>query len=374
MKRRLVLHIIFLLFLAPSLLYAQESGEEAIIKTDTLRRQKKLQIVALPVVFYTPETQFGFGGGGQLFLLSENARFHNRISNVLVTAIYTTNEQLIFEALPEIYLGKGNYFIDASYRFEIYPNSFWGIGPDTAEDAEEIYNQTSHILDINFLKRLPPNLNFGFTFRFANHQVTEVEEGGLLDSGLILGSDRAVITGFGATFNLDDRDDVGSATSGNYLSFSARFSSELLGATQGFNTFILDLRTYRPIGKKSVFAAQFYVESHFGDVPFQGQAAFGGSKGARGYFKGRFIDNHMYVFQGEYRYRFKPRWAVNAFGLFGSVNDEISNLYQFDNLKPSFGGGIRFKILKDKSTWVRLDYGVGKDGQKGIYFGVNEVF
>ncbi len=373
MIRKIIL-LICLLILAPLVGISQERGEEAIVKTDTLRRDKNVQILGLPVVFYTPETKFGFGGGGQLFLLSDKARFNNRISNVLVTAIYTTNKQLIFEALPEIYLGKGNYFIDASYRFEIFPNSFWGLGPNTLEEDREIYDQTSHILEANFLKRLPPNLNFGFTFRFANHQITEVEEGGLLDSGLIPGSDRAVITGFGAIFNLDDRDDVGSATSGNYLSFGARYSSKLLGATQGFNTFILDLRTYRPIGKKSVFAAQLYLENHFGEVPFQGQAAFGGSKGARGYFKGRFIDKHMYVLQGEYRYRFHPRWAVNAFGLFGSVNNEARELYRFENLKPSLGAGLRYKILKDKSTWLRIDYGAGKDGQNGIYFGVNEVF
>lgn len=354
--------------------FAQVQGDAPIIQTDTLRKNRAFQIVGLPVVFYTPETKFGFGVGGQMFLLGKETTFRNRISNILVTGIYTANKQIIFEALPEIYLGSGNYFIDASYRFEIYPNSFWGIGPDTPEANREMYDQTSHILDIYFLKRLPPNLNFGFTFRFANHQVTEVQEGGILDSGLILGSDRAVISGFGASFNLDDRNDVGSATAGNFLSFSARFSSELLGATQGFNTFILDLRTYRPVGQKSTFAVQFYLESHFGDAPFQGQAIFGGSKRARGYFAGRFIDNHMYVFQAEYRYRFKPRWAVNGFGLLGSVNSEFDQLYKFNNLKPSFGGGLRFKVLKDKSTWVRFDYGIGKDGQNGFYFGVNEAF
>ncbi len=371
--RRFLLIIIVLLLL-PLGLVAQQTSDEAIFKTDTLRTEKKIQLIGLPIAFYTPETEFGFGGGGQLFLLGEKARFRNRISNVLITAIYTTQQQLVFEVLPEIFLGSGDYFIDASYRFEIFPNSFWGIGPDTEEEAQEVYDQTSHILDISFLKRLPPNLNFGFTFRFANHQVTEVAEGGLLDSGLILGSDRAVVVGLGASFNLDDRDDLGSATSGNFLSFSARYSSELLGATQGFNTFILDLRTYRPIGKRSVFAAQAYVESHFGEAPFQGQALYGGSNRARGYFKGRFIDNHMYVFQGEYRYRFKPRWALNAFGLIGSVNDQVSSLYKFDKIKPAAGGGIRFKAIKDKSTWVRLDYGVGIDGQSGIYFGVNEAF
>ena len=365
---------LIILMLTPFSLVGQETGEDGIPKADTLQTTRNIQIVGLPIIFYTPETELGFGGGGQLFLLGEKAQFGNRTSNVFLTAIYTSNKQLIIEVLPEMYLGSGNYSIDASYRFEIYPNSFWGIGPDTEEEAEEIYDQTSHILDVQFLKRLPPKLNFGFTFRFANHQITEVAEGGLLDTGNIPGSDRAVVAGFGATFNLDDRDNIGSATSGNFLSLSARFSSELIGATQAFNTFVLDLRTYRPIGKKSVFASQLYVESHFGEVPFQGQAAFGGSNGARGYFKGRFIDNHMYVLQGEYRYRFRERWALNAFGLFGSVNSEPEELYKFNNIKPAVGGGLRFKILKDQNTWVRLDYGVGKDGQNGIYFGVNEVF
>lgn len=373
MRNNWLIYLIVML-LAPLTMIGQEKGEDVIFKTDTLRQDRKIQVLGLPIVFYTPETELGFGGGGQLFLLGDKARFNNRISNVFLTTIYTTNKQLIIEVLPEIYLSSGNYFIDASYRFEIYPNLFWGIGPETPEEAEEIYDQTSHILDVQFLKRLPPKLNFGFTFRFTNHQVTEVVEGGLLDLGNIPGSNRAVVAGFGATFNLDDRDDIGSATSGNFLSLSARFSSELIGATQAFNTFILDLRTYRPLGKKSVFASQLYLESHFGNVPFQGQAAFGGSNRARGYFKGRFIDNHMYVLQGEYRYRFRERWALNAFGLIGSVNSEPEELYKFNNIKPAIGGGLRFKILKDQSTWVRLDYGVGKDGQNGIYFGVNEVF
>ena len=76
------------------MVFAQEPGEEAIIQTDTLRKEKNIQIVGLPVAFYTPETEFGFGGGGQLFLLGEKARFNNRISNVLVTAIYTSKNQL----------------------------------------------------------------------------------------------------------------------------------------------------------------------------------------------------------------------------------------------------------------------------------------
>ncbi len=370
---RLVL-LLGILLLVPVLVSAQVTEKEVFVTTDTINKNKKIQVLALPIVFYSPETEFAFGGGGQLFLLGEKSRFRNRISNIFFTAIYTSRNQVIIEFLPEIYLASGNYFIDMAYRFEIFPNSFWGIGPTTPEDNEEIYDQTTHFLDIQFLKRLPPNLNFGLLYHFSHHDVTEVQEGGILDSGTVEGSDGATISGLGALFNLDDRDDVGSATSGNYLSLLAKFSSELLGATNSYNKYILDLRTYRPIGKKSVLALQVYSENTFGDVPFQGLAAYGGSKGARGYFKGRFLDKHMYVLQGEYRYRFLPRWTLAGFGLVGSVDDRLTDLWSFNNLKPAVGGGIRFKVVKDKSTWLRFDFGKGIDGQSGIYFGVNEVF
>jgi hypothetical protein len=54
------------------------------------------------------------------------------------------------------------------------------------------------------------------------------------------------------------------------------------------------------------------------------------------------------------------------------VSDQASNF--FTNVKPGAGGGIRFKFVKDQNTWLCLDFGTGRDGSSGIYFGVNEAF
>ena len=372
--RKHILYTTLLIILISVNLYSQNRNKKGFIESDTIKQGKSMQLIALPIVFYTPETKFGFGGGGQLFFLRNINEYNQRLSNIFFSAIYTSQKQFIFEATPQIYLGQGNYFIDMFYTYRVFPNSFWGLGPTTPESNKESYNQTTNKFDISLLKRLPPNLNFGLSVNYANYQITEVLEGGILDSGAIPGSEGAKIIGLGAIFNLDSRDDIGAPQTGNYLSLSARFSSELFGATHAFNKFILDLRTYRPLTKKSILAFRLYSESTFGDVPFQGMAAYGGSKYARGYFNGRFIDKHMYIAQAEYRYRFKERWTLAGFGLFGSVNEEAGELFSFNNLKPSFGGGIRFKLVKDKSTWLRLDYGKGIDGQSGIYFGVNEAF
>jgi outer membrane translocation and assembly module TamA len=370
MKRRL-LHIIFLIFFISNCL---GQNPKDVFKTDTIAKNKNYQLIATPIVFYTPETNFGFGGGGQLFLLNSKNKYNDRISNIFFDAIFTSNKQIIVDLLPQIYFGEGDYYLDMQYKWAIYPNSFWGIGRNTANSDEESFNMTSHELKISFLKRLPPNLNFGFEYIFENHELTEVEENGLLDEGDIVGSDRSIISGLGVVFNFDSRDNVGSPISGHFLKMGARFSSEIFGSTQAYNKFIGDLRTYQRLSEQSIVAFQVYYESNYGDPPFQGLASFGGSTRARGYFYGRFIDKHMYVVQAEYRYRFRTRWALNGFGLFGEVANLPNDYFNLDNIKPSIGGGIRYKLLENQDTWIRADIGFGLDGSSGFYFGVNEAF
>jgi outer membrane protein assembly factor BamA len=362
----------FLLLLCFAFSALGQRDDQALVRSDTLNKGRNLKLIGIPVIFSTPETGFGFGGGGQLFLTAEKNIFGARKSNILFTGIYTANSQIVIQALPQVYFEGGDYYLDGMYEFRIYPNKFWGIGNDTPESNEEDYNMTSNKFRVDFLKRLPPSLNFGLRFQFENHEVTEVEEGGILDSGTILGSDRAVIVGLGAIFNLDTRDQVEDPSGGYFVNLNAQFSSKNFGATHGFQRFIVDLRAYRPIAKKSLLAARLYIENNFGDVPFQAKAQFGGGDMARGYFKGRFIDDQMYVLTAEYRWRFLPRWSLAAFGLMGEVSSLNQDL--FNNPKFSAGGGIRFKVLKSQNTLVRLDVGLGEAGNSGFYFGVNQAF
>lgn len=351
-------------------LHAQE--QEAIYEFDTLGKPKSIQFVGLPFIFSTPETSFGFGAGAQLFLLRQTNADRTRLSNILVSAVYTLKNQVMVDVKPQIYFANGDYFLDGAYTFKIFPNSFWGIGNFTPESNIEPYNQTSHEFRVAFLRRLPPSLNFGFEFFYNNYNVTEVDSGGILEMGEVLGSDGAIASGLGAIFNLDTRSSIEAPVSGYFLQINAGAASRLFGSTFSYNKFKIDLRTYRKVGKNGIIAFQIYSESTFGEVPFQTQAIFGGGERARGYFRGRFIDNQQYVVQAEYRLRFKPRWVVAAYALVGEVADLPRNFFQ--DLKPAIGGGIRFKIIKSQNTHVRLDYGFGKNGSSGFYFGVNEAF
>jgi hypothetical protein len=361
---------LLLIFFSANQLYAQYA-EEPYIPIDSIET-KKVKFVGLPIVFFTPETSFAFGAGGQIFLLKNSNQYNLRKSNILFSGIYTMNRQLLIDIQSEIYMMKGDYLLDMDYKFQIFPNSFWGIGANTPDENQDSYNMASNELTIGFLKRLPPYLNFGFEFFFNDYQVTEVEEGGLLDEGNIPGANGARIVGLGVVFNQDKRDNIGSPNSGNLLQLKAQFSSQNIGASSDFNRFIFDLRIFEKIGRKNVMALQLYSESVFCVVPFQAKAWYGGGSRARGYFRGRYIDDMLYVVQSEYRFKFHQRWTAAGFLLAGEVADQVNNF--FKNIKPSVGGGIRYRFVKDQDTWLRLDIGLGVDGNNGFYFGVNEAF
>ncbi len=354
--------------------YAQER-DETIYINDTILKKKNVQIIGLPVVFYTPETEFGFGGGTQFFFKNILDIINLRESNLLITAIYTSKKQLVIEAKPQFYLIKGNVYIDAALKYKVFPNSFWGIGNSMPDSLEEKYNMKTFYTHLAFLKRVSNTTRFGLEYIYEKHTMLEVVEGGMLASDSIRGGGEGsvtIINGFGLIFRHDSRDNVFSPNSGNYLQFKGRYSSKLLGASYGYNKFEIDFRKYFQLGGNNVLAMQVFVMNAMGDVPFQDMAWFGGGIRGRGYYYGRYIDKQMYSFQLEYRIRLHPRWSVAAFVSGGEVAPNIKQY--FSNFHASAGGGVRFKPLKKNPTILRLDYGKGPGNNSGIYFGINEAF
>ncbi len=367
--KRIFKALLFLLLCANA--FGQDPDMEY-FKTDTIGSDKNVQLLGIPVAFYTPETDFGFGAGVQWFFYHKKNVYNQRVSNLLVTAVYTTKNQILIDAKPQMYFLRGDYFLDGIFKFKIFPNTFWGIGNDTPEEAAESYNMKTIIVKAAFLKRLPPDLNFGFEYNYEQDIMLEVEPEGQLATDTIPGSEGAIISGVSVIFNLDDRSDQFNPKSGQLLQFNGGFSSKAMGATFGYSKFIIDFRKFWPIGKKFVFAGQAYLENTFGEVPFQTMAWLGGGERMRGYFRGRYIDQNMMVIQTEIRHQFLPRFQWAAFAAMGDVVPTPSQYLR--SPKYSFGGGIRFQVLKSTPTLIRLDFGINAEGNTGVYFGVNQAF
>jgi outer membrane protein assembly factor BamA len=263
-------------------------------------------------------------------------------------------------------------YLEGDILYKIFPNSFWGVGSNTAEDALEKYNMETITLRLALLNRIPPNVNFGFEYNFENHIMLEVQEGGLLDTNLIEGSEGSRSSGLSFVFNFDDRDNVYSPISGNYLIFKGGFSSKSFGGTHSYNRYTIDMRKYFVLFGKHTLAAQLYYISNFGDVPFQSTAWLGGPERNRGYFRGRYMDKHYFLMQTELRIRPWKRLQFNVFFSYGEVASSPGNLFTYPKL--SYGGGLRFQLIKSNPTLIRIDFGINQYSGTGLYFGVNEAF
>lgn len=365
-------YILSLLFFLSALAAGAQGSSNNILNSDTLNVKKKVQLIGIPILYYTPETSLGLGGGAQFFLSNQRNIYNSRQSNIMVSFVYTLNKQYIIEAYPKIYFQFGNWMLDGIFKYKLFPNIFWGIGNNAPASNEEHYTMESLELSAAFLKRLPPSMNFGLEYRYENFKMLEKKKGGLLDTAGIAGSSGAITSGIYVVFNLDDRDNIFSPSKGNFMQINAGFSSRVLGSTNSFNKFVIDLRKYISWIKNHVVAAQIYLEDNYGNVPFQDMGWIGGNMRNRGYFKGRYMDNHLLTLQLENRWHFKERWILTGFVSSGEVSKLPWDF--FKDLKISYGGGLRFQIIGSKPTLIRLDVGFDEAFKPGFYFGVNEAF
>ena len=116
MKKSILTLFICLVF---GTLSAQSSNDEFFM-TDTVKFKKNFRIIPVPIVFYTPETQFGFGVGVQSFLYSKSNIYNSRESNIFLSAMYTTENQFMLDIIPQLFFNKGDLFLDGLFRYRIF--------------------------------------------------------------------------------------------------------------------------------------------------------------------------------------------------------------------------------------------------------------
>jgi outer membrane translocation and assembly module TamA len=101
----------------------------------------------------------------------------------------------------------------------------------------------------------------------------------------------------------------------------------------------------------------------------------GGESLMRGYYLGRYRDKHLLAGQVEYRmlpFSFAKRWGASLFFAAGEVFN-CNNNFQFKNLLPTGGAGLRFLLFPEKDIYTRIDYALTREGS-GFYFFIGEAF
>jgi len=336
------------------------------------KKEKTSGLAFLPVIYYTPETKWAFGGGGLYYFRLTEDKSVSRPSNISFIAVYTQRKQLNVEMNPDFYLKKGLH-VQTNLQYSDFPDQFYGVGNTTTEDMEESFTSKFWKLSVQALKQVRGPLNVGFQYIFDDIKMKELTEGGMLDSGTITGSSGGTVSGFGLFMTYDSRDSIFYPTMGSFHQLSAMGFGKALGSDFAFNRFSLDLRKYVRFSFAHCLALQSSFLFQTGDPPFWRMGLLGGAASMRGYYLGRYRDKNMITLQAEYRW--VPVFWRLGLAAFAGLSDVAATVGGFDlgNFKYSYGLGLRFVIDPKQRLHLRLDFGFGKDSS-GIYFTAAEAF
>ena len=81
----------------------------------------------------------------------------------------------------------------------------------------------------------------------------------------------------------------------------------------------------------------------------------------------------MSTFQVEYRTDLYWRFGLVVFGGMTAMYDGLVD-WDESNWMYNVGTGLRFLIDREDDVYLRLDYGIGRDGQSGFYVSFGEAF
>lgn len=334
---------------------------------DTLRKN---QLLAYPIIFYLPETRWGFGAAGLFNFRFKNESANSNPSQVQFATSLTQNKQIILTFPFELYFNENIWKIKGEISYYKYLYKFYGIGVDSKYSDIEFFQARYPRIRLDILKRFDKVFT-GIRFRFDDLNI--IEKGELLSSGPHTGKNGGASSGLGFLVQWDTRDYIYNPSKGLYMESEVFFNGQFVGSDFNYQRYSLDLSGYFRIADDHTAALQLYNASIQGDPIFYDMLFFGSPKILRGYQDRRFKDKNILVLQSEYRFPLYRRLQGVTFLSFGTVADEYRKLYT-NPYKYSYGAGLRFVLNKKDRIRLRLDYGLTKDEGGAMYLTVNEAF
>lgn len=341
---------------------------------------KKVKI-ALAAIDFSVNTKFGA-------VVSANAAFYTdnkestKISFIKVSCSYNLNNQIVLPIISNIWT-KGNKFnILGDWRYYMFPENTYGLGGHTTSKDADPLHYSKIVIHEAVLTKLVKSIYIGPSYNLDWHWA--VRETGLKDGTLSdfrkYGLDKSsVSSGVGIVGLYDSRLNSINPTDAHYAYVSYCPSVKFLGSTYNYQSLIIDLRKYITPGEsKNVLAFWSYnwftFNSHapYLDLPSTAWDTY--SNIGRGYHKSRFRGKNLLYVEAEYRFQITRNGFLGGvvFTNAQSVTDWPDN--RFRSVYPAVGTGLRFKLNKHSNTNLCVDYGIGLDGSRGIFFNLGEVF
>ncbi len=324
---------------------------------------------ALPVPFWLPETRLGLGAAGGFHFHVGNAE---RASSVLLVGAFTMLRQASLDLAADVNLPRG-IVLGGRARAVNYPDSFYGIGPDSQAEARELYTRRfAEAVLYGEYPILNHRLRAGVRLDVRGEGVREVQSGGVLASDAVPGTHGFAAVGLGGEVTWDTRDEPLYPSRGSLVQAWVLGYPRATGGGHGtFTRGSLEGRKFLPLGRGRVLGLAGFVDQASDDTPFTLLPKIGSVRFLRGWREGRFRDRLAWAAQAELRLPLLNRIFGAAFGAVGDVARNLGAL-RADTLKAAGGIGLRYR-LTDAGVNLRLDLAASRDGPE-VYLILLEAF
>jgi hypothetical protein len=360
-------YILCLLWLA----FAKSPTASGQTNADSTASQNSL--IAVPLVFLTPETSWGFGAAGVYTFRLKGEPATSRPSQLQLGGAYTLENQILAYLPFQLFWQDEAYNTYGELGYYRYTYFYYGIGNDFEDYEGELFDLAYPRVRLNVAYKALGDWYLGLRYWMDDNRVSGTAAGGLLETRRPEGIDGGLLSGAGPLALLDQRDNVFYPTQGKYLELGLLYSGKAVGSDFEFTKYTVDARKYwSREDSEAVFALNAYLEFNTGQPPFTHLSMVGGTRLLRGYYQGRYRDRQMAILQAEYRFSIIWRFKGTVFGGLGNLADQPQD-FQLTNTRYTLGLGLRFLLLKDEKAHVRVDYGFGKN-TSGVYITVGEAF
>lgn len=356
--------LLSILLLLPVIGFSQESDSTS----------NESSFAVFPAISYAPETSLQIGAVGIWVLknIDVSQSTFQRQSTITPYFIYTLKKQSIAVVNVDYYFPNGQN-LNTSVRYYNFPDSYYGIGNSNDPDVSEKYTNRFFQWEGQFLHPVSEKAFVGGAFDTHYTILRNKINGGLLETDAPAGIEGGNLFGIGPAFRYDTRDYTLYPTKGYFITSRLLFNKV---GDFNFTSYLADFRKYiTVVNEENIIAFQVRSQFTFGDnIPFYKLPQLGGDERLRGITNASlYRDRHMMYTQVEYRRPLFWRFGMTIFAGIGDVAHDLND-FTISEFKYVAGIGGRLAIIPERKLNVRMDIGVGRGGQSGIYIGISEAF
>ena len=344
------------------------------------KQLSKPQLALIPSVEYSLIT-------GVAASINSNILFPKKLNNasyIYLDAKQTFKKQTILEIVSNVWFANDQFNLNTDWSIMRFPQKDFGLGGNSSLRYFDQLNYSYLKLHQTVSKKISKDLYLGAGLRYDYHW--NISDTTTINKPLIgfreYGFSNSSTAG-GIAFNLlyDTRRNAIHPVAGeNYFQAMLRNNIKLLGSTSTWTAMTFDARKYLdiPRGSDNVLAVWSYnilnlsgtppylVLPHTAVDPFKNTG--------RGYIQSRYRGKSLLMQEMEYRFSITENGFLGGviYGNIQSVSDYKTN--KFSSPIPGYGIGIRIKYNKKSNTNIAFDYAWGKDGSRGFFMNLGEVF